>query len=385
MPDGRFLLHASCTTSKWPEAVVSKRNTSSAWAKFFRDLVSRFGCFPIITCDGGKEFKGAARELLERHNIAIIVASPYNPKANGIAEHDGGTLMRAILKCCPAGKVSQWHKYLPAALLAVRTTTSRATNCTPYFLTYGMHCLFPFDIADRTWYCLDWHNVNSTEDLLALRIKQLARREEDIGTAVAHLTASRQRAIDDYHRRHATRIREGTFDDGTWVLLHESWLDSQHGNKGALRWAGPFVIDSRMPGSGSYRLRELDGTLLRAPAPADRLKIFYYRDELQSPMPPFSLSNTDHNADSFFAQLYSPPQYQRSCNNVPRHSQLCSGAWHGPMPKFISDGVLHLGEWTDVYRPHGLERFPTRDLVSVKYNTNIAELLAAENPFTPSL
>ena len=381
MPDGRFLLHASCTTSKWPEATVAKRNTSSAWARFFRDLVSRFGCFPIITCDGGKEFKGAARELLEKHHITLIIASPYNPKANGIAERDGGTLMRAILKCCPPGKESQWHKYLPAALLAVRTTTSRATNCTPYFLTYGMHCLFPFDLTDRTWYSLDWHNVKMTDDLLVLRIKQLARREEDIGVAVEHLRAERQRAIDDYHRRNATRIKMEDLAPGTWVLLHETWLDTQHGNKGALRWAGPFVIDARLPRSGSYRLRELDGTLLRATAPADRLKIFYYRDKHQTPTTLFPSAELSRSNEHLSAQLFRPLDYERSCNLLPSHDARCQGQWHAPLATFIRSGnLLDLAHWSETYRPPNLDRYPTRDLLEARFITNVDDLL---NDFAP--
>ena len=376
MPDGRFLLHASCTTSKWPEAVVAKRNTSSAWARFFRDLVSRFGCFPIITCDGGKEFKGAARELLERHNIAVVISSPYNPKGNGIAKRDGATLMRAILKCCPPNHISSWPKYLPAALLAVRTTTSRATNCTPYFLVYGMNCLFPFDMTDRTWNYLDWHKVHSTEDLLALRILQLTRREEDIGAAVDHLAAERQRAIDDYHRRNASRIRPGTFTPGTWVLLHETWLDTQHGNKGALRWAGPFVVDCHLPGSGSYRLRELDGTVLRAAAPADRLKLFYFRDDLQSPMTLLPSSLQSRTADYFLTQTCHPTYTQRTCNLVPAHANTCQGAYHAGLSTFVgTDGDITLGDWSEPYSPPGLERFPTRDLVPTRFVTNIPYLL----------
>ena len=377
MPDGRFLLHASCTTSKWPEAVMARRNTSSAWVRFFRDLVSRFGCFPIITCDGGTEFKGAARELLEKHNITLIVASPYNPKANGVAERDGATLMRAILKCCAPGKEHQWHKYLPAALLAVRTTTSRATNCTPYFLTYGMHCLFPFDLTDRTWYCLDWHDATSTEDLLALRIKQLARREEDIGIAVEHLTIARQRAIDDYHRRNASRIRMDNLKPGTWVLLHETWLDAQHGNKGALHWAGPFVIDSLLSRSRSYHLREIDGTLLRATAPADRLKIFYYREKLQTPTRLFPPDEVSRSNEHLATQLYRPLDYERSCNLLPTHDARCQGSWHAPLATFVKDSnLLDLAHWSATYRAPSLDRFPTRDLLETRYVTNIGDLVA---------
>ena len=285
MPDGlygfKYLMHASCSTGKWPEARATRKNTSAAWRNFiWEDIICRFGCVPVITCDGGPEFKAAARELLEIHGVAVILSSPYHPQGNGIAERDGKTLQDTILKCC-GDSPRRWPLYVHAALFAVRVTTSRATGYTPYFLTYGQHALFPFDISDRTWHVLDWDEVRTTEDLLALRTKQLARREEDIGTATEHLKESRQRAADDANRRNEHRLRDDIFEPGTWVLIHETWLDNQHGNKGALRWAGPYAVVQRHP-SGSYALRELDGTLLKESVAGSRLKIFHFRDKLQT-------------------------------------------------------------------------------------------------------
>ncbi|RDX42934.1 hypothetical protein OH76DRAFT_1298151, partial [Lentinus brumalis] len=113
-----------------------------------------------------------------------------------------------------------------------------------------------------------------------LRTAQLARHEDDIACARSNLDASRQRAVDDFNRRHSDRLRAHEFSPGTWVLLHETWLDAQHGNKGALRWAGPYVVAQRYP-NGSYRLRELDGSLMKSSAPASRLRLFFFRDSNQ--------------------------------------------------------------------------------------------------------
>lgn len=284
MPDGlygnKYLLHASCLTGKWPEGKASKKKDALAWKTFLLSIIFRFGCIPVFICDGGSEFKGAARMILEEYGIAVIISSPYNPPGNGIAERDGQTLKNAILKAC-GDQPRRWPLYVDPGLLAVRVTTSRATGFTPYFLTYGQHALFPFDISDRTWFLLDWDDVYSTEDLLSLRMKQLARREEDIGTAVQHLEESRRRAAEDANRANAHRMRDEELLPGMWVLVHETWLDAQHGHKAAVRWAGPFVIHQRHP-SGSYALRELDGTVLKEAVAASRLKVFYFRDTHQT-------------------------------------------------------------------------------------------------------
>ena len=82
-------------------------------------------------------------------------------------------------------------------------------------------------------------------------------------------------------KKHEKRLVSGEYEPGTWVLVHETWLDRQLGNKGALRWAGPYVIHSRHH-NNNYHLRELDGSLIKEAVPAPRLKIFYYREDRQT-------------------------------------------------------------------------------------------------------
>ncbi|EED81334.1 predicted protein, partial [Postia placenta Mad-698-R] len=88
--------------------------------------------------DGGPEFKGAARTILLRHGVSVILSSPYHPEGNGIAERDGQTLMRAVMR------------------------------------------------SYRTWSILEWDKVRTTEDLLTMRLQQIARKDELVEDAVKH-------------------------------------------------------------------------------------------------------------------------------------------------------------------------------------------------------
>ncbi|KAF9800793.1 hypothetical protein IEO21_10293 [Rhodonia placenta] len=261
MPQGsnghRYLLHASDDVSRWPEAVSSRKNNAETWAKFIWKVLCWFGCIPVFVCDGGPEFKGAARTILLRHGVSVILSSPYHPEGNGIAERDGQTLMRAVMQSC-GKRTKDWPLFLEAGLLAVRTTTSRATG---------------------TWSVLEWDKVRTTEDLLTMRLQQIACKDELVEEAVKHLIKSRRRSADDYNKKHARSMTEA-FEPGMWVLVHETWLDNQHGNKGALRWAGPYVIQERHT-SGSYAIQELDGVVLKEAVATSRLKLFYYRNDHQ--------------------------------------------------------------------------------------------------------
>ena len=53
------------------------------------------------------------------------------------------------------------------------------------------------------------------------------------------------------------------------------------GNKGALRWTGPYIVHRKLRDT-TYQLRELDSTVIRGSVAANRLKIFYYRKEHQT-------------------------------------------------------------------------------------------------------
>lgn len=70
---------------------------------------------------------------------------------------------------------------------------------------------------------------------------------------------------------------EGLYNPGTLVLVWNSVLELQHGQKGAMRWFGPYVVMQRRP-SGAYILAELDGTIFATPFAAAQIKLFHWRD-----------------------------------------------------------------------------------------------------------
>lgn len=284
MPKGRrgmrYLLQAMEPAIGWPEARAAKRNTSKAWAKFiYTDIICRFSCIPVFVCDNGPEFKGAVKYLFDKYNIICVLVAPYHPEANGVAERAHPTLVNSILKASGTN-ASDWPLYLHGALLAMRTTTSRMTGYTPYYLLYGQNPVFGFDVADRTWSALDWYAVKDTADLLALRLKQITRREVDIGRAMDRVNENRKKAVEAHERKYAGKIQKEMWPIGTLVLVHQTWLDNQHGHKGALRWAGPYVV--RRVIDRFYELMELDGTIMKGAFAADRIKKFFYRYEKQS-------------------------------------------------------------------------------------------------------
>ena len=126
---------------------------------------------------------------------------------------------------------------------------------------------------------LDWVDINSTKDLLAIRAKQLSRRDEYIGKASAKTEKARLKAAEYFFQKNKARMTSGDYENGTMVLVWNNALDFTFRNKGALHWSGPYIVVQRRS-SGAYVLAELDRTVLSKPFAARRLKLYHYRDKI---------------------------------------------------------------------------------------------------------
>ena len=285
MPKGkggyRYVIDLRDKFSGWVEAKMVRKATSANVADFIFEVMTRFGCLPKLTVDNGSEFKGAVMTLADKYKLPLIPISPYNPTANGMVERGHGVYIDSIWKVLQ-GNTSKWPDLIGSALWADRVTVKRTTGFSPYYLLYGQEPLHSFDITDRSWHALDWEKVKSTADLLGLRIKQLSRRDEYIGEASEKVRKERQKAADYFFERNKARMIENAYLPGMVVLVWNNSLEFQFGNKGALRWMGPYVVVQRRP-TGSYVLAELDGAVMKKPVAAKRLKLYHYR-EIKEPI-----------------------------------------------------------------------------------------------------
>jgi hypothetical protein len=78
------------------------------------------------------------------------------------------------------------------------------------------------------------------------------------------------------------RLRPQKIEEGNWVLVYDSSLDHQHSSlrKFARRWVRPYIV-WKVFENGTYRLQELDGTVILNLFAGKRVKIFKKRQEKQ--------------------------------------------------------------------------------------------------------
>ena len=118
----------------------------------------------------------------------------------------------------------------------------------------------------------------STTELLALRIKQLYRKHEDIHQASEALAKTRLKSKAEFERKYLRRMVTDDYPEGTLVLLRNSQIEKSMNWKTRPRYVGPYQVVRRTKG-GSYILRQLDGAIFRQGVAAFRLISYYTRDD----------------------------------------------------------------------------------------------------------
>ena len=278
-----FIVEARCDLSGWIEARALASLTAESIAKFlYEDVVCRHGCFPKLVYDGGPENKGVVKVLADMYNVRIVLISPYNPPANGAIEVGHRPIKDALSKMTMGGSnqgTEGWVPHLPAVLLADRTTVRTSTGITPFRMLYGWEAVLPIELDVPTWQTLPWQTVRTRADLLAMRARQIERRDQDIEEARAHLQRMREQGKEQYER--AKEITRKNPKKGDLVLLHDTKLKTSFATRDKMkfRWLGPYRVRGVNEEKGTYWLEELDGTPFGQHFHGNRLKKFWLRNE----------------------------------------------------------------------------------------------------------
>ena len=102
----------------------------------------------------------------------------------------------------------------------------------------------------------------STADLLAVRIRHLAKMPEDLEKAARTLRKHRLQSKEQFEKRFLRRLVKDSYPPGTLVLVRNNTVEKSMNRKHKPRYNGPYEVVRRTTG-GSYILQELDGTVWR--------------------------------------------------------------------------------------------------------------------------
>ena len=274
----RYIVAARDDLSRASEGRALKKATAKAVSQFlWEQIICRYGAVGQIVTDNGSETKGAFEILANRYGIPQIRISPYNSRANGVVERSHFTIREAIVKACK-GDISQWPNKVHQAFFADRVTTSRITGYSPFYLLHGIDPVLPFDLTEATCLVQGFYEDMPTEELLALRIRQLDKRARDIEKASRKLIEARFKSKEQFERLYHKKLAKTKYQSGELVLVRNTAIESELNKKTKPRYLGPFQVVRQTEG-GSYVLKEMDGTVSRRGIAAFRLIPYRNRNE----------------------------------------------------------------------------------------------------------
>jgi transposase InsO family protein len=219
------LLVAIDKFSKWIEVwPLTSIRTEQAVA-FFTNIIHRFRVPNSIITDNGTQFTGKKfLDFCEDHHIRVDWAVVAHPMTNGQVERANSMILQGLKPRIyndlhKFGK--RWMKELPSVVWSLRTTPSRATGFSSFFLVYGAEAILPTDLeygSSRTKAYDDRSNQTSRED-------SHDQLEEARDVAILH-SARYQQSLRRYH---TWGVRSRGFQVGDLVL--QLWQDARGRHK----------------------------------------------------------------------------------------------------------------------------------------------------------
>jgi transposase InsO family protein len=142
----RYVLTVSDAGTKFFVGVALPNKAASTVTKALMEKVFLIYGFPtLLVSDEGTEFVNSLnRELCESLGIQRHHTTPYRPAANGQVERAHRTL-EAVLRSMIHPSQQDWEDWLPYAVFAMNTSSSRSTGMTPFFLMFGR---VPYTLID---------------------------------------------------------------------------------------------------------------------------------------------------------------------------------------------------------------------------------------------
>ena len=168
-----------------------------------------------------------------------------------------------------------WLDNLSAVLLTDRSTVRKSTGYTPFYFNYGADAVLSIELDIPTWKTLPWLEIQTIKKLLALRARQIQRKDEDLKKAALYLRRMREKGKKVFDADN--RLRQDPVAVGEVVLLYDIKEDKNLSARLEYRWLGFYWIHEANNEKGTYLLAELDGAVLRGTFIDNRLKRYYTR------------------------------------------------------------------------------------------------------------
>lgn len=226
-------------------------------AKTLNQIFADFGTPKIIQSDNGAEFVNKIlSEMVKTNAIDHRLTTPYNPRANGVAERSVQTAMGVIKKML-TGATKSWSQYVPFIQLAINTKIADIHGSAPFSLMFARAFN---DFQDYSAITIDKTSWN-----------EITKRHEFITSILYPSIQAKSKNTKDNMAKRFNRDRKivkNPFPVGASVMIK----DVTRTSKMDPRYEGPFTVVRRNAG-GAYILQDATGSLLSRNVPINHMKM----------------------------------------------------------------------------------------------------------------
>src|ERR1041385_988640 len=264
----KYILVVTDYLTKWPEARAMKEATAKNVVEFiYKEIICRHGCPKVILSDRGTHFRNEIVDgICEKFKIKHKLSSPYHPQTNGLVKRFNRTLCEGLAKVTE--RENEWDRYIESVLFAYRTNKHNTTKRTPFFMVYGREAILPIDDNNQD-------EEISEKDSLLKRTYDIINLKEKRSEVLDIIEGTQEKQ----KKRHDEKIEEDKFEIGDKVLLKDTAKEKQWSGKLSQKWKGPYYIH-QVIGKGAYKLRDMNGRVLKAARNIKHLKKYYDQKDL---------------------------------------------------------------------------------------------------------
>jgi transposase InsO family protein len=199
--------------SKWIEAHPIT-NLRAEQAVSFTDIICQFRVPNSIITNNDSQFTGRKfLEFCDKHHIRVDWAAITHPQTNSQVERANGMILQGLKprifdRLNKSGR--KWLQELPSVVWSLRTTPSRATGFTLFFLVYGAEAILPIDLEYRS------PRVKGYDENANQRAREDSLDQLDEARTMALMHSARYQQVLRWYQAQKIKCRD--FDEGNLVL-----------------------------------------------------------------------------------------------------------------------------------------------------------------------
>ncbi|GBB98573.1 hypothetical protein RclHR1_32680001 [Rhizophagus clarus] len=236
----RYIIVAINYFTKWLEARAIEKDNAETVAEFiYEEIICRHGYPQKVISDRGLHFNNKTiEELMKKFNIRHKLSTSYHLQTNGLVKRFNRTLCEALAKL---GGNNEWDKKM-----------------------HQREVRLPTDEPNKK-------KDESRIDQLLIELPNMKLK------AKSKIEESQKKQKDYYDKRNSKRE---TYQIRDKVLKYNAAKEKQWSGKLEEKWIGSYYIHEILM-NGFYKIKELNGRVLKTPINGNLLKKYYDRENFE--------------------------------------------------------------------------------------------------------